>query len=618
MIKPLSKVQIIGPKALLNDTLALLKREKVIHPEKDIETFCGSVREQLINYSLSEETIRERILLESLKKKIDEFLNLSGNLEFLRDTDFKIDIKSLSEEIDYDLKNLKELNKKLEENQKKIRDFELFSTFYSMTKNLIVNEREPALLQVIGISLKSEDAVKKLHQLLEEKTGGIYRLVTKKLDTGDIVGIIFSSKELDVNLRKELKELNIPELATPSSLSGLPLSEKIRMVNEKLTFFKDEEQKIKEAINKLINERKKIYFYALTMIDERLSRLKDLVYVYRTENIFSLFGWIPRDRISEISDKLTEYFSGYVILEELSIIEEDKEKIPVIILNPPYLKPFEVLTKILPIPSYRSYDPTPFLGIFFPIFFGIIVGDLGYGLVIFLLSIIMQRVLNKKEFAVNISKVLRYGAVSAIIFGVIFGEFFGDLGKRVGFYWVKLIDREHSITQFLILSVIIGAAHIFIGLILNIFRPAEKKEKLISVALILCILLTISILYLFFTFGFDKITQYLIFLLALVFVFSFMFFGIIFPLELIKSLGNILSYGRIMAIGLSSVILANVANSFFETAGNIFLGSLIAIFLHITNIVLSTFSPSIHSLRLHYVEFFSKFMKFGGTRFKPL
>jgi V/A-type H+-transporting ATPase subunit I len=94
--------------------------------------------------------------------------------------------------------------------------------------------------------------------------------------------------------------------------------------------------------------------------------------------------------------------------------------------------------------------------------------------------------------------------------------------------------------------------------------------------------------------------------------------GLLAPLEALKHLGNIISYARIMAIGLTSVLLAHVANHLAGTAGSIWLGVLIGILLHGFNVVLGIFAPTIHGLRLHYVEFFSKTMEKGGREFTPL
>jgi len=94
--------------------------------------------------------------------------------------------------------------------------------------------------------------------------------------------------------------------------------------------------------------------------------------------------------------------------------------------------------------------------------------------------------------------------------------------------------------------------------------------------------------------------------------------GLLAPFELLRHLGNIVSYARIMAVGLASVLLAHVANSLAGTAGSVWLGVIVAVLLHTFNILLGVFAPTIHALRLHYVEFFSKFVEPGGRRYRPL
>jgi V/A-type H+-transporting ATPase subunit I len=94
--------------------------------------------------------------------------------------------------------------------------------------------------------------------------------------------------------------------------------------------------------------------------------------------------------------------------------------------------------------------------------------------------------------------------------------------------------------------------------------------------------------------------------------------GFLAPFELLRYFGNIISYVRLMAVGLASVLLASIANRLAGAAGSVWTGVAIAIVLHAFNILLGVFAPTVHALRLHYVEFFSKFMETGGRDFKPL
>ena len=167
----------------------------------------------------------------------------------------------------------------------------------------------------------------------------------------------------------------------------------------------------------------------------------------------------------------------------------------------------------------------------------------------------------------------------------------------------------------------VGVVHVILGLFLGFITTLKrrmKKEALyrfLNLIIVICILLLVAALFDIFPALLTRPVIITILVLTPLLLFTG---GLLAPLELLKSIGNIISYARIMAIGLTSVLLAFVANRLAGMTGNIVIGITVAVLLHTLNIILGVFSPAIHSIRLHYVEFFTKFIEPGGRKFEPI
>jgi V/A-type H+-transporting ATPase subunit I len=211
------------------------------------------------------------------------------------------------------------------------------------------------------------------------------------------------------------------------------------------------------------------------------------------------------------------------------------------------------------------------------------------------------------------------------VFGLLYGELFGTLGEHFGMQplWFDRASAEH-VSALLIMSLAVGAAHITLGLILGVREAIKDKSRshllerggmllgLISLFFI------VGILTNFLPKGFmtPAISGLIIGIVLL--GASLGWLGILMaPIEFIGLIGNVLSYLRIAAIGLASVYLAKVANDMAGMAGSIIVGLILAVLIHTLNLALGAFSPTIHSLRLHYVEFFRKFYEGGGRPYQP-
>ena len=344
-----------------------------------------------------------------------------------------------------------------------------------------------------------------------------------------------------------------------------------------------------------------------------------------SEYTFVVMGWIPKKFLGRMKKAVKKTFGGRVIISELVVGSEEMEKAPTFYDHPRWVKPFETIMQMVSPPAYREVDPTPVLAIFFPFFFGLMVGDIGYGLVILAFALIVREKLGANAFVKNISEILIISSIPTIIFGFLFGEFFGDLGETLG--WIQPIhllgitwNRVDAMIPLLLFAITVGVIHVFLGLVIGIRNEMIRKNKkhvaekvgMLIVITAIIILLALAVKMIPSWMMYPSVAMAIVALLLLIYG-----GGALGTMEIMSSVGNILSYARLMAIGMASVILAIVANRIGGAIGIAIIGVIVAVLLHTLNIILAMFSPSIHSMRLHLVEFFSKFYEGGGVVYKP-
>jgi V/A-type H+-transporting ATPase subunit I len=338
-----------------------------------------------------------------------------------------------------------------------------------------------------------------------------------------------------------------------------------------------------------------------------------------TRFAFVVKGYMPEERVAAVRAAVAGRFGDRIAVLASPPDRSEWGAVPVVLRNRPALRPFELLLALVALPRYGSVDATPWLAVFFPLFFGLVLGDVVFGLVGVALALVARARGWGGSAGRDVAWIALWCSLSAIAFGVLFGEALGELGAHVGLHPV-LLDRRRAFMTFLGLALALGGVHVLTGLALgavSALRGGRRREAIARAAkLLLLVAAGLAALALVGVLPRAVVRPALLSGLGLLAV-SVAAEGPMALLELVLALGNVLSYARLMALGLASVMLAEVANLVAATLHPAAMGIVIGVLLHAVNFTLGLISPTVAALRLHYVEFFEKFYDEGGAPYRP-
>ena len=368
-------------------------------------------------------------------------------------------------------------------------------------------------------------------------------------------------------------------------------------------------------------------------LNSLIRKKKSLEITYRNSRV-EVDGWILADKRHQFEESLRMHFkrSDYSI-ETSPILEEDIDEVPIKLQNNKLVTVYERLTAMYSLPKYNEIDPTPIMTIFYLLFFGMMVADVGYGLAVLLISLVVKKVFKVKRSTRSFVDFLYYLSFPMMGWGLIYGSFCG-MSLPFGF-----IDVTVDIIPMTMIAIGLGYFHIMAGLILQMFNQAKLKNYFDMLTGGLAWFLTFlggGIMILATVVPFlGQITWYmgtviLVIGLGMTILVPAVQYGKRWYMGIGKGLyslygatsylGDFVSYSRLMALGVAggSVALAfNTILAFLPLPARLTLGVILAIILHGLNIFLSLLSAYVHGIRLQFIEFFGKFYQGGGKRFDP-
>lgn len=352
----------------------------------------------------------------------------------------------------------------------------------------------------------------------------------------------------------------------------------------------------------------------------------------QTKDTYMLEAWIPIDDTQKVEQLVEKSSDGHCTFETIEVEGRDDEDVPILQQNNWYAKPYEFLVGMYSPVRYNAIDPTIFVAIMFPFFFGFCLTDAVYGLVVSLLGVLLLRGLGKLNDTMNsFGWILVACGIWSIILGLITNGFLGDLPERIlGFRLPTIVGAVESFVHpdtILIIAILVGIVYLNIGFIvgtINNLRYGDKKEAIGSQLCWFVLEAGIILLALGFVMpaiGMIGMILGVILILACIgmLVYGNGAYGV---MDIFGYMGDVLSFARLLALCLATGGIAMTVNILTVMVGDMipYVGIVVAIFVfifgHIANFAFQVLGAFVNSLRLNYVEFFAQFFMSGKNNFE--
>jgi len=603
-----------------------------------IKDFNGIMsRYKFVNDTLND--YKELVQPESLIKSVffpkapEKFnVDIKGNAEIINDVEKRL--LKIEPNVKQSLDKLNDCTDKINNNNALISNLKILPK----VKAAIYNESDN-LKVLTGISNASD--LKKIESKLKKNA----IVLKSKIDKSRVFLAIFSTPNLLSVVEKLLHEIGFDDIVFPyENKNPVEIIKRLKIDNNN---YEKEIRNIKKELASYYNTYEKeliVLGEELEVVRKRTESLKN----FKVSASFSILeAWVPANRFEDFKELVNDS-AGNFYLEV-----EEREDAPTIYNNNPLFKPFEIVTNLYSAPKYNKFDPTTILAFTFTIFFGLMLTDFVYGVLMAVLAFLVYRGMGKYDkTAKHFSMILIYFGVSAAIWGIIFGSYFGDIIQRTVYADIlatggsimlplQLIDPMKDIMIGLGLAIVIGAIHLLIGLLVGFTENMADKKYLNAFmdqgVWMVFMLGSVVILGSFTRINFPFLILGLVLIgisvvmqVVLKFISAGPVLAVLSVFDFSGFFGDLFSYARLIALALGTSGIALGVNFMCLLIWDLFpektivlsivlMIPILIIFVlgHLFNILMNGLGAFVHTTRLHFLEHFSKYYEGEGIVYEP-
>lgn len=463
-------------------------------------------------------------------------------------------------------------------------------------------------------------------ELIQNLTDGYVEIISRS--SNDINILVLVNKEnydetLNIIRGYGFSSFKSEHNDTPQNVISSYMHE-IEELKSKIFFIKEEAASFEEDTKKM----KLVYEYFVNKVE----RSKASNNFLKTANTVAIQGWCAVDKKEQLQKICKDVLSNEYYIDFEEVKEEEVDSVPIKLNNGLLARTFESVTAMYSFPRYNEVDPTPLLVPFYLLFFGMMVADAGYGLVMFILTFAALKFLNLEKSKKDFVRFGLYLSIPTMFFGAIYGSYFGDIIPIPG-----LLVPTKDVITILGASIVFGVIQIFFGLgikFYSLYRMGRINDAIVDVGSWIITLISIGIFAGSGMLGWPAILRIIsivgMIVGALLIVYSGgrhekskgaqIGQGLYNLYNITGYIGDLVSYSRLMALGLSGGCIAGALNMLITQMSGWFAFiavPLLFVAAHVFNLALSLLGAYVHTARLQYVEYFSKFYEGGGKPFTP-